>query len=122
MAGGGSPSPGLTGQQRRRLRALAHGLRPLVQVGKAGLTEGLARSAEAALLAHELIKVQFVAFKEAKSELGRELASRLGAEVVGEVGHQVILYRPHPDPALRRVSADAPAERPRRKHRRPAKV
>ena len=40
------------------MRALAHHLNPVVQVGNAGLTEGVQRQIDGALEAHELIKVK----------------------------------------------------------------
>lgn len=93
----------LTGADRRFLRAQAHGLRPAVQIGKAGVTDTVIASVDQSLLAHELIKVQFVDFKEEKKALIADIAARTGAEIAGIIGHQAILYRPHPDPARRRI-------------------
>ena len=87
---------GLTGFERRHLRALAHPLKPVVQVGQAGVTDALMAAVEEALLTHELIKVRLLK-PDAKRDLARQLAERSGAELVGLVGHTAILYRPHPD-------------------------
>lgn len=93
----------LTGADRRFLRGQARGLRPSVQVGKAGVTDTVIASVDQNLLAHELIKVQFVDFKDQRKSLAADIAARTGSEVAGVIGHQAILYRPHPDPARRRI-------------------
>lgn len=91
----------LTGAQRKALRGLAHGLDPVVHIGKSGITEGVTAAVEAALDSHELIKVRFVDQHDRKAELAEELAGTTGAEVVGRIGHVAILYRAHPEPEKR---------------------
>lgn len=93
----------LAGYQRRALRAAAHDLSPIAQVGKEGLTANVLRSIREALDAHELIKVRFVDQKEQRRELAAELAEAVEAGLAGVIGHVAILYRPHPDPDRRRV-------------------
>ncbi len=87
----------LTGKQKRRLRALGHGLSPVVQVGHRGLGPELLQETDAQLAAHELIKVRRL--RECpleRRELGHALATSLGGEVAGEIGHVILLYRAHP--------------------------
>jgi RNA-binding protein len=86
----------LTGLQRRRLRALAHELRPVVHVGEAGVSEPVVAALDRALADHELVKVRLHEPPDKKA-LARELAARGGAELCGLVGHTVILYRRHPE-------------------------
>ena len=93
----------LTSKQRRALRGLAHGLSPVVHVGKAGISDETAGQIDRALEAHELIKVRFLAGKEEKGLAVAEIVRRTGAAEAGRVGHVSILYRPHPDPAKRRI-------------------
>lgn len=71
-------------------------MRPIVQVGEAGLSRAVLDAIDQALLAHELVKVRLVE-PEDKKATARELAVRTGAELCGLVGHTVILYRRHPD-------------------------
>jgi RNA-binding protein len=92
----------LKGSQRKWLRGQAHSLKPIVQIGRNGLSEGTLREIDFALDAHELIKVQAVAPKDEKQELARQIEADLGAETVGLIGHMLILYREHSDPELRR--------------------
>lgn len=91
----------LTGAQRKHLRGLAHALRPVVQIGKQGLTEAAIRQVDEALNDHELIKVQAAVPREEKRAVADRLASELEAEVAGQIGHVIILYREHPDPEMR---------------------
>jgi RNA-binding protein len=93
----------LKGSQRKWLRGQAHSLRPVVQVGQKGLSEATLREVDLALDSHELIKVQAVAPKEEKQEIGRQIEKELRAQVVGLIGHILILYRRHPDPDQRRI-------------------
>ena len=48
----------MTGQQKRYLRGLAHALKPVVNIGKSGLTDEAFKQIEARLLTNELIKVK----------------------------------------------------------------
>ena len=98
--------PELTPRQRKRLRALAHDLDPVVQVGKELVTEPIVRQLDAALAAHELVKVRFLEGKREKAELLAELVHRTGAVVAGVVGHVAILYRAHPEEEKRRIRLD----------------
>jgi len=88
----------LTGAQRRHLRGMAHHLRPIVHMGKAGLSDAAVAGIDDALGAHELIKVRLVDHAEDRRELAAALEERLGCEVVGIVGHVMIVFRRNPDP------------------------
>ncbi|WP_437760478.1 ribosome assembly RNA-binding protein YhbY [Sorangium sp. So ce1389] len=87
----------LTGKQRRHLRALGHHLDPIVQLGKAGLTDGVVAAVEAAVERHELVKVRLGT--ECPDDLGDvadALSERLRAEVAQTLGRTILLYRRHP--------------------------
>jgi RNA-binding protein len=94
----------LRGFQRRALRAQAHALRPIVQIGQAGITPKVVQALHEALDAHELLKVRLVAFQDRRKEIATELADAARCELVGLVGSVAILFRPNPDPAKRRIS------------------
>ena len=88
----------LTERQRRHLRGLAHPLKPVVQIGNAGLTDAVAAEAARALHDHELIKVRFAgADREARDAGLESLAARTGSMLVTRIGHVAVLYRPRPD-------------------------
>lgn len=88
----------LRGAQKRYLRGLAHHLEPIVQIGKAGITDALVAATDRALLDHELIKVKLPQVEKAeRQELAATLEKRAGAELAGLTGRVAILYRRHPD-------------------------
>jgi RNA-binding protein len=105
----------LTGKQRRHLRALAHHIDPVVQVGKGGMTDALTDAVDRALTDHELVKVRVLeGAPQDRHELARPLAHALRAHVVGTVGRIVILYRQrhkNPEIVLPSASLGASASR-----------
>jgi RNA-binding protein len=105
----------LTGFQRKWLRGQAHDLRPVVQLGRQGLSAGVLREIDAALEIHELIKIQG-SDKAENRAFAEPLEAELGAAVVGLIGHVLILYRQHPDPEERRIEVPAsPRDEPARR-------
>jgi RNA-binding protein len=89
----------LTGAQRKYLRGMAHYLKPVVQMGKNGLTDTVVESIDKALSDHELIKVRIsVPADGGKREVADEIAERTHSAWVGLVGFIVILYRQQEDP------------------------
>ncbi|HUO86731.1 MAG TPA: YhbY family RNA-binding protein [Thermoanaerobaculia bacterium] len=97
----------LSGKQRRWLRARAHGLDPVVQVGGKGLTDAVVTETDLALDAHELIKVRLVGDRDEREAMAGELAERLRAEALGIVGRVAMLFRSQRDPERRRVRPPA---------------
>ncbi len=93
----------LTGSQREFLRSKAHHLKPLVFIGRQGVTESVLAAVEENLLAHELIKVKYNDLKDQKRPLSEEIAGKTGSELVGMVGNIVTFYRQHPEPEKRRI-------------------
>lgn len=94
----------LKGSQRKYLRGLAHKLKPVVQVGKQGVTEELLVAVREALDAHELIKLKFMEFKDQKAALAEEIAQRSDSELIGRIGNMAMFYRAQPDPDKRRIA------------------
>ncbi len=91
----------LTGEQRRYLRGLAHDLNPVVLVGQRGISDNLIENVEAALLAHELIKVKVHGGDEIAA-VAQTLRERTGAQIAQHIGHILVLYKPHPeDPEIK---------------------
>jgi RNA-binding protein len=88
----------LTARQRAHLKAQAHALEPVVQIGTAGLTGSVVAEVDRALTAHELIKVKIGGDDRAdRVALGDELCSRTGAAAVHRVGKVLILFRKRPE-------------------------
>ncbi len=89
----------LTSKQRAYLKSLAHPLKPILQIGKEGVTEAVVRTVEGAFNTRELLKVKVLEAAPAPArETAEDLASRIdGAELVQVIGRTAILYRPHPE-------------------------
>lgn len=84
----------LTGKQKRFLRAEAHHLTPIFQVGKGGVNENMITQIKEALEVRELIKVSILQNNsDDKHEVAEELAAGAGAELVQLIGHTVVLYK-----------------------------
>ncbi len=99
----------LTGKQRRHLRALAHPLKPLVQVGKGGIDDGLVAAVDQALADHELIKVKVGENAGAdRHEIADELAQKTKSEVAQVLGNTVLLYRADPEEPTIKLPAAKP--------------
>jgi RNA-binding protein len=94
----------LNGFQRKYLRGQAHSLKPLVRIGKQGLTEGALHEIDAALDSHELIKVHAPGTKEEKQDLAERVEKATTAAAVGQIGHVLIFYREQPDPEKRKIA------------------
>lgn len=99
----------LSGKVRKQLRGMAHGLDAAVQVGQEGISPGVIAAIDAALLAHELIKVRMHQPTDKKS-WADELAESTGSALCGLVGHTVVLYRPHPEKP--KIRLDAASDEP----------
>ena len=91
-----APVPPLRGAQRKWLRAKAHPLRPVVQVGERGVSPAVIQAVEAALADHELVKIRLLEPPDKKA-MAEQLAAATGSHLCGLVGHTVILYRPDPE-------------------------
>lgn len=92
----------ITEPQKRHLRKLAHKLKPVVMLGNAGFSEGVANELDLALEHHELIKVKVSAEdREARDALIRNICESAGCDLVQRIGHIAILYRAAKKPVIR---------------------
>ena len=84
----------LTGKQRHHLRALAHHLDPVVQIGHDGVTPAVLAQIDAALSAHELIKVRVGAESPSdRDEAAAAIAAGTRAEIAQIIGRIVVVWR-----------------------------
>jgi len=84
----------LTGKQKRFLRAEAHHLTPIFQVGKGGVNDEMTKQIREALEVRELIKVRILDnCEEDKHEVAEALAKNAHAELVQLIGLTVVLYK-----------------------------
>jgi RNA-binding protein len=92
---------------RRKLRAAAHGLAPVVHTGKEGITPAVIKQVTGALHDHELIKVKIAGESpDDRFEIAERLAREPGVQVVQIVGRVLVLYKRHPEqPAFEKKPA-----------------
>ena len=88
----------LTGKQVRYLKGQGHHLKPLVMLGRDGLSENVLTAANAVLNAHELIKVKVGnGCLMDRREAADIAAGKTGSEIVQVLGKTFLLFRANPD-------------------------
>ncbi len=87
----------LNERQKKQLRRLGHPLHPLVQMGNAGLTDGVAAEMDRALNDHELVKVRArVGDRAARDQALEGLAARTTSVLVQRIGNVGLYFRKNP--------------------------
>ena len=88
----------MTGKQRRYLRAIAHSIKPVLNLGKQGLTKQIIKEIESQLMDHELIKLKVLdACPLTKNECAENLSINTEIEVVQIIGKTLLLFCQNPD-------------------------
>ena len=92
----------LTSKQRSYLRGLANTLVTVINIGKAGVTPEVTQSADEALAARELIKLNVLdnTMIGAKEAAGM-IAERTHSDIVQVIGSKFVLYRPAKKPVIK---------------------
>ena len=84
----------VTNKQKQYLKGLAHSLKPIVQLGANGFTEGVLAEIDSALTHHELIKVKIPSDdREEKSLIMDAIVRETKAIKLQVIGHVIVLYR-----------------------------
>ncbi len=84
----------ITPKQRSSLKAIAHPLKPIMQIGKGGISDTVLSQAAEHLYNLELIKIKVLQNAEFKSrDVVSELAEALEADVVSCIGGIITLYK-----------------------------
>lgn len=81
-----------------KLKSLAHHLKPILHVGKDGMSEATLARIEAAFNTRELLKIKVQeSAPVAADESGAMISARLaGVHLVQVIGRTIVLYRRHP--------------------------
>ncbi|MFP7477854.1 ribosome assembly RNA-binding protein YhbY [Terribacillus saccharophilus] len=88
----------LTGKQKRYLRAQAHHLKPIFQVGKIGVNDNMLVQIGEALEKRELIKVSLLQnCLDEKEDVAAAIEEGTGASIVQIIGSTIILYKESED-------------------------
>ncbi len=84
----------LSNKQRKYLRAMANGLKPMIQMGKDGNKETFIRQLDMMLDTNELVKVSVLETSPMSAhEAANYFVERIGAEYVQDIGRKFVLYR-----------------------------
>lgn len=84
----------LNSKQRAALRSMAAHIQPIMQIGKGGISENLAKTVSDALEARELIKLSVLENCDYTTrDMAEELAEATCSEVVAVIGRRIVLYR-----------------------------
>ncbi|TDJ63281.1 MAG: YhbY family RNA-binding protein [Proteobacteria bacterium] len=82
---------------KKRLRADAHQIKPVVMIGQQGHTAAVAAAIDEALVDHELIKVRLRGIeRDRRKNVMADICRDLDAEFVALIGTVATLYRARP--------------------------
>jgi RNA-binding protein len=88
----------ITEHQRRWLKKQAHHLKPVVQIGAAGLSDAVVAELRLALEHHELVKVKVPGGDhDERDALVEAIAARTSADLVQRVGNTACYFRANPE-------------------------
>lgn len=85
----------LTPQQKRELKEEAHALKPIVIIGKDGLTDPVLIEINSALEDHELVKIRLgdVDDHELREKMAEKICKSTRAELIQSIGKIIAIYR-----------------------------
>ena len=99
----------LTADERRALRARAHGLNPVVSISQNGLSESVRKEIERSLESHELIKIRvYNDEREVRDQYLSAICEQLGAAPVQHIGKLLVIWRPAPEEKSKPASPRRP--------------
>ena len=81
---------------KKKLRAEAHTLKPVVMIGQSGLTVAVLAEIEQALNSHELIKVKIRAERNDRKLISEKICADKGAKLIQTIGQIAVIYRLNP--------------------------
>jgi len=82
---------------KKKLRAEAHSLKPVVMIGQSGLTTGVLAELDQALNIHELLKVRIRAERDERKLITEKICTDSGAELIQSIGQIAVIYRLNPN-------------------------
>ena len=96
----------MNGKQKRYLRSLAVNIKPIVQIGKSGLSNEILTSIRNAADARELIKVNIL---QNSDEVATDVAAaieEMGLDVVQIIGRNLIVFKVSDRKENRKISVE----------------
>jgi len=86
--------PKLTGKHAKHLRGLGHSLKPILRVGKSGVTKPLVKQTATALETHELIKMKLLqSCPDTPRQVAVALTEQVPCQLAQSIGKTLLLYK-----------------------------
>ncbi|MGR8931098.1 MAG: ribosome assembly RNA-binding protein YhbY [Gammaproteobacteria bacterium] len=82
--------------EKKKLKAQAHPLNPVVMIGQAGLTPAVIKEINIALDVHELIKVKIRAERDERNIFREQICEATQAELIQSIGQIAVFFRKNP--------------------------
>jgi len=79
--------------EKKKLKAQAHPLNPVVMIGQAGLTPAVIKEINMALDAHELIKIKIRAERDERELIRDQICAETQAELLQSIGQIAVFFR-----------------------------
>ena len=83
----------LTGKQRSFLRKQVVTMKPIMQIGKGGLTNEIKTAIRNTLEARELIKISILQNSDVEREEVAEALEEMGFDIVQKIGRVVVVFK-----------------------------
>lgn len=84
----------VTQQNIRQLRRLAHKLKPVIMLGKAGYSENVHDELETALSHHELVKIKLNGSdRSVRDDLIKRIITQTNSQLIQKIGQILVIYR-----------------------------
>lgn len=80
-------------QDIKLLRAKAHSLGPVLQIGKGGVTDSIVKEINLQLKRRKLIKIKLLPSAGDRKKLVDEIVSKTNGVLIRSVGRVVVLYK-----------------------------
>ena len=96
----------MNGKQKRYLRSLAVNIKPIVQIGKSGLSNEILTSIRNAADARELIKVNILQNSDEVATDVAEAIEEMGLDVVQIIGRNLIVFKVSDRKENRKISVE----------------
>ena len=96
----------MNGKQKRYLRSLAVNIKPIVQIGKSGLSNEILTSIRNAADARELIKVNILQNSDEVATDVAEAIEEMGLDVIQIIGRNLIVFKVSDRKENRKISVE----------------
>ena len=96
----------MNGKQKRYLRSLAVNIKPIVKIGKSGLSNEILTSIRNAADARELIKVNILQNSDEVATDVAEAIEEMGLDVVQIIGRNLIVFKVSDRKENRKISVE----------------